>query len=183
MLIRKTLLIFDLALPALLLGSTTASFAQRDVDPNLGHFYMARQQITITDDSPVIMKKTNSPGATAAGSLPAGAPQGLPQARWTQYAPADNPNLSTSLPKVSNGVPKAPSAAQTPTHGKTGKLAAKPKASLAPRDKAEPAAAAYEPYKKFSPEAAVTGASSAQSSSRVKGDVLHWARRAQGGHL
>jgi hypothetical protein len=159
--------------------------AQRDTDPNLGHFYMARQQVTITDETPVVVNKKNppaQPGAPGAGSLPAGVPP-LPAARWSQYAPIDTPpSLSSSLPKVSNGVPKAPPPGPPGTKGKTGKLAAgaKPKTGPGPAvDKSVPAA--YEPYKKFSPEAAVSGAN--QSSGNVKGDVLHWARRAQQGRL
>ncbi|HEY9756566.1 MAG TPA: hypothetical protein V6C97_15470 [Oculatellaceae cyanobacterium] len=160
-------------------GAAFAQFGQqgRTTDPNMGHFYMARQQITITDDGPVINNKTTQPGAPGAGSMPAGIPQGLPAARWTQYSPAaENPNLSTSLPKVSNGVPpKLPPGGPAGKSAKAGKLAvpsAKPTAAVKPA----PSTEAYAPYKKFAPDAAVTGASNAQSSSAVRGDVLHWAR-------
>ncbi len=151
----------------------------RTNDPNMGHFYMARQQITITDDGPLINNKMTQPGQPGAGAMPVAIPQGLPAARWTQYSPAENPNLSTSLPKVVNGVPpKMPPATNGPTgrSGKAGKLpvAARPAVVKQP---AAPTTATYAPYKQFSPDAAITGASSAQSQSNVKGDVLHWARR------
>ncbi len=176
-------------LPVLAVALTCSlpALAQRDADPNLGHFYMARQQVTITDDGPVVVNRRTppaQPGAPGAGSLPAGIPQGLPAARWSQYAPTDNPSLSSSLPKVNNGVPKTPPPLPPGAHGKTGKLplGGKPKtAASAPPTVDKNVPAAYEPYKKFSPEAAVSGAN--QTSGNVKGDVLHWARRAQQGRL
>ncbi|CAM6000428.1 unnamed protein product [Sphagnum balticum] len=55
-----------------------AASAQRQTDPNIGHFYMARQQVSITDDSPVINNRVNGgPGAAQMpgnGALPAGPP-------------------------------------------------------------------------------------------------------------
>ena len=144
---------------------------------------MARQQITITDDGPLInnkMQQAAPPGAQ--GALPPGVQQGLPAARWSQYAPADNPSLSTSLPKVVNGVPPKMALGQTGQRGKAGKLAvAHAKGPTAPVAKAPQGPAAYAPYKQFSPDAAITGAANAESSGNVKGDVLHWARRAHQG--
>jgi hypothetical protein len=161
-----------------------AANAQRGGDPNMGHFYMARQQITITDDGPLInnkMQQAAPPGA--AGALAPGIQQGLPAARWSQYAPTENaPSLSTSLPKVVNGVPPKMAPGPAGQKGKAGRLAvARPKAATPPVAKAPQGPATYAPYKKFSPEAAITGASNAQSSGEVKGDVLHWARRAHQG--
>jgi hypothetical protein len=160
-----------------------AANAQRGSDPNMGHFYMARQQVTITDDGPLInnkMQQAAPPGAQ--GALPPGVQQGLPTARWSQYAPTDNPSLSTSLPKVVNGVPPKMAPGQTGAKGKAGKLGvARAKAPTAPVAKGIPQPAAYAPYKKFSPDGAISGASDAQSSGNVKGDVLHWARRAHNG--
>lgn len=151
----------------------------RGNDPNMGHFYMARQQITITDDAPLVNNKMTQPGApgAAAGGLPNGIPQGLPAARWTQYSPAENPNLSTSLPKVQNGVPpKMPPAGPNGLKGKTGKLTGKPAApKVAAQAPAQPTTQGYAPYKKFAPDGIVGGEGGANSN--VKGDVLHWARR------
>ena len=144
----------------------------------MGHFYMARQQITITDDGPLINNKTTQPGVPqGTGGLPAAMQQSLPAARWTQYSPAENPNLSTSLPKVVNGVPpKMPPPGPVGKGAKAGRLpASAPKAAVVNQ---APTTQSYAPYKKFSPDAAITGASDAQSQSNVKGDVLHWARRA-----
>jgi len=179
--------ILVLPLLAVSLSFNLPAGAQRDSDPNLGHYYMARQQWSYTDDSPVVTNKKNPPpqpgAAPGAGSLPAGLPQGLPAAKWSQYAPIDTPpSLSSSLPKVSNGVPKAPPPGPPGAKGKAGKLPAggKSKPATAPAvDKSTPAA--YSEYKKFSPEAAVSGAN--QSNGNVKGDVLHWARRGQAGRL
>jgi hypothetical protein len=159
--------------------------AQRGTDPNMGHFYMARQQVTITDDGPLInnkMQQAAPPGAQ--GALPPGVQQGLPTARWSQYAPTENaPSLSTSLPKVVNGVPpKMAPGGPAGQRGKAGKLGlVHPKGPATPVAKAPQGPATYAPYKQFSPEAAITGASDAQSSGNVKGDVLHWARRAHQG--
>lgn len=149
----------------------------------MGHFYMARQQITITDDGPVInnkMQQAAPPGAQ--GALPPGVQQGLPAARWTQYSSTDNPSLSTSLPKVINGVPPKMAPGQAGAKGKAGKLAvAQAKRAATPVAKAPQGPATYAPYKQFSPDGAISGASAAQSSGNVKGDVLHWARRAHAG--
>ena len=171
-------LLIPVSIMAVAPGAVFAQFGSgqqgRNTDPNMGHFYMARQQITITDDGPTVNDKRTQPGAPQQGANPAGIPQGLPAARWTQYSPAENPNLSTSLPKVSNGVPpKMPPPGPAGKSAKAGKLA-----MPTPRPAAKPAPTteAYAPYKKFAPDAAVTGASNAQSSSAVKGDVLHWAR-------
>jgi hypothetical protein len=183
--LNRLLVTFLISLSVIPVAHTGAA-AQKGVDPNLGHFYMARQQITITDDGPVINNKTTPPAVPGAGpgALPAGIPQGLPAARWTQYSPPEtSPSLSTSLPKVPNGVPPKQPKSANGAMGKTGKLGVssiKPAFSQAAAVKKPATAAAYAPYKKFSPDGAVSGASEAQSASRVKGDVLHWARRAHG---
>src|SRR5277367_4322235 len=75
--------------------------AQRSGDPNLGHFYMGRQQVQIIDDSPMI-----SPGSIGTagsgkmnGALP-NRPMALPKAGWQTYTPMESPGSTTSLPKV-----------------------------------------------------------------------------------
>jgi hypothetical protein len=174
-------LLIPLSVMALAPAAVFAQFGSgqqaRQTDPNMGHFYMARQQITITDDGPTVNDKRTPPPVPGQQNVsPAGIPQGLPAARWTQFSPAaENPNLSTSLPKVSNGVPpKMPPGGPAGKSAKAGKLAMPTPRPAAV--KPAPSTEAYAPYKKFAPDAAVTGASNSQSSSAVKGDVLHWAR-------
>jgi hypothetical protein len=161
--------------------------AQKDGDPNLGHFYMGRQQITITDDAPMVNDKRSNGAAPGAmqGAMPARrAP--LPAAGWQSFAPAaTNPNLSTSLPKVVNGVPPKevakPLAKMNGTKGKAGALgAAKPKPAgpfVDPK-----AVQAYKPYASSAGPLLPAGAGgdvNQQSKSNVQGNVLHWARGRQ----
>src|SRR5688572_1736730 len=96
--------------------------AQRSSDPNLGHFYMARQQIQILDDAPVVYDKRSVPG-----SAQVAAPQGpapLPRAGFSAYSSA-MPTMTTGLPEVVNGVPKRipaprPSASVRPQKARAG---------------------------------------------------------------
>src|ERR1700733_3937664 len=88
------------------------ALAQRGVDPNLGHFYMARQQVEILDAGPVVnnrMQPPPQPGQAAPpgnGALPGG-PMQLAPARWQQYSPTETPPaLNTNLPKTDNRLPK-----------------------------------------------------------------------------
>jgi len=86
--------------------------AQNGDHTNLSHFYMARQQIDILDDSPAINDMRSQPGAAAAqrgasGALP-NRPVGLPRAGFMPYSQS-LPSVQSSLPKTFNGVPpKAP---------------------------------------------------------------------------
>ncbi|HNB21022.1 MAG TPA: hypothetical protein PKZ32_01305 [Candidatus Melainabacteria bacterium] len=123
-------------------------------NPNMGHFYMARRQITITDEAPAVNDQRTNPqagGAAGPGMAP-GMGRALPKAGWTPYSQFV-PGLSTNLPKTANGVPTQPSASADPTgmKGKAGKLksskssAAKPKtASSGP-----PSIKSYTPYKGY----------------------------------
>jgi hypothetical protein len=74
------------------------------------------------------------------------------------------------LPKVENGVPKAPKPA-TGFSAHAGKLKIKPNAA------APHGAQAYKPYQGYggTPAPAST-ASSTQTSTHVQGSLLHWAR-------
>jgi len=158
------------------------SFAQRNSDPNLGHFYMGRQQVQVIDDSPVVTNKSGSAGGgnNMNGALP-GRPAPLPAAGWQSFSPATSPGLNRSLPKVNNGVPpKDAPAGPTGHKGKTGKLTAGKSTAKLPAPSTQSGPAAYKPYATYSNANAAngSGATNQQSSSNVKGSVLHWARGA-----
>lgn len=159
------------------------ALAQRQSDPNMGHFYMARQQITITDEAPSINDQRTNPQAAQAGAgggMPM-APVGLPRAGWQPYSQSI-PSLRTSLPKTNNGVPvKAPPPPPMGMQGRTGKLlggpktASKPKSST-PAAPSAPVVKAYSPYKQYEPDSAAAGSAALNANSNVRGSVLHWAR-------
>jgi hypothetical protein len=115
------------------------------------------------------------------GSLP-NRPLPLPKAGWQTYTPLEQPGLSTGLPKVNNGVPtkdiqKGPAGKK----GKAGPLTAanKPKSKAKPAPTATGPASAYKPYATYpqtGPASPQMGMSNQQSTSNVRGSVLHWAR-------
>ncbi len=162
------------------------AFAQRQGDPNMGHFYMARQQITITDEAPMVNDQRTNPAAAQAsgsGGMPGG-PMALPRAGWQPYSQSI-PSLRTSLPKTNNGVPeKAPPPPPVGMRGRAGGLingartASKPKSSRPTTASAPsaPVVKAYSPYKQYEPDSAAAGSAAMQSNSNVRGSVLHWAR-------
>jgi len=167
----------------------TPANAQKADDPNMGHFYMGRQQVTITDDAPIVNDQRTNGGGTPQGmngALP-GRPRGLPTAGWQSYSPI-TPSLSTNLPKVNNGVPKpvAPVAAKTPKglKGNAGGLGAGAGAAgkgKSPTPQGDPnVVKTYKPYTRYqNPDSAGISASdnaNQQSTSNVRGSVLHWAR-------
>lgn len=163
--------------------ATLPALAQRQNDPNMGHFYMARQQITITDEAPSVNDQRTNPSAAQAGGnggMP-GAPVGLPRAGWQPYSQSI-PSLRTNLPKTNNGVPeKAPPPPPQGMRGRAGglingaKTASKPKSSQ-PAAPAAPVVKAYSPYKQYAPDSAASGSAAMSSNSAVRGSVLHWAR-------
>ncbi len=159
------------------------ALAQRQSDPNIGHFYMARQQITITDEAPSVNDQRTNPAAAAAGAsggLP-GRPMGLPRAGWQPYSQSI-PSLRTSLPKTNNGVPeKAPPPPPMGMQGRTGRLLNGPKTASRPKSSTPsapsvPVVKAYTPYKQYEPDSAAAGSAALNANSNVRGSVLHWAR-------
>jgi hypothetical protein len=186
---RVSSLSLSLAVFSVLLMPLTA-YAQRTSDPNIGHFYMARQQVSITDDSPVInnrMSGAAAPGAAQMpgnGALPAG-PMPLAPARWQSFAPPPTaPGLSTSLPQVNKGLPTKGAMPGTGNRGTTGRLpgkggagggGGKPVASI--NKPSVPVAAGYTPYKKFAVEAPAATSIGNGANGKVYGDVLHWAHQ------
>lgn len=188
-------IIFATALSAgcMVSGAWQAADAQgyATSNPNMNHFYMARQQITITDDAPVVddRRTGGAPGAAGgAGAMP-NRPVALPRAGWVPYS-SSIPGLSTSLPKVNNGVPPKmppPAPVQSGMKGKTGKLGASKSKPVAKTPQA-PTVSTYTPYKGYGAPAQMTkkpapalpapgyGSSAQQTQTNVRGNVLHWAR-------
>jgi hypothetical protein len=167
-----------------IIAATCASYIGSDAlaqsnskqsDPNLKMFYMARQQVQIIDDSPVVTNQKNIGNTGGNGALPAG-PMPLPHAGWQPYSSSVTAP-TTSLPKVNNGVP--PKTPPPNTHspnglkGKTGALHLKP----APNNNVVQTYTPYKGYGSNTPApASGSGANTTQSTSNVKGSVLHWAR-------
>jgi len=154
---------------------------------------MARQQIEITDDAPIVQHRTSSPGGPNGGGMGGmlnGAPP-LPKAGWMPYS-QDVPGLRTNLPATNNGVPqKAPPPVPRGVlgqHAGRGGLL-RPTQTQARSSKVGTTAAAanpravqaYSPYAQYQPstprnESPAAGSAAMQSNANVKGDVLHWAR-------
>ena len=172
------------------LSMTSAAQAQREADPNLRNFYMARQQVQILDDAPVVIDKRTNPQAAQQGgngALPAG-PVPLPKAGWQPYSSSVPSGMGSSLPKVVNGVPpKAPpQSALIPA--KSGKAGAwkRPNAYAGPP---KPAVKSYGSYQGYGGKPAVVQSSgggaatyNSSSSTNVKGSVLHWSRTRRSGN-
>jgi len=175
----------NVALGASLLAGLLCScpaFAQRNDNPNMKMFYMARQQIQITDDGPAVndMRTVAQPGQQSAAA-PAPSPgQGLPRAGFASNMSAyHGGGGGTGLPTVNNGVPaKLP---QAPTGGKAQNglkagNAGKLKAKAAPVASQSPAVRAYKPYATTPVVQAPAGQNGSllNSSQNVRGSVLHW---------
>jgi hypothetical protein len=179
---------------AILIGGAaqTAALAQQQDNPNLRNFYMGRQQWDVVDTAPIINNRTSAPAAPGGGGMSGSMPQrqALPQAGWGSYAPAVSPpGLSTSLPKVNNGVPPKPSQMPQGRKGKPGALIGKKAAPAAPQ--VDPnVLKAYKPYNTYAnPDAAASAVGDGTKASvkvhgvvadpPVRNSALHWAR---GGH-
>jgi hypothetical protein len=151
---------------------------QQSYDPNLGHFYMGRQQITIENNNPIINDRTSSTtgGGGNGGLLNRPAP--LPQAGWQPYAPVETPGINPNLPKVPVPVRQSHNAQASTTasgnKGHAGKLTAKTHGKSASPNGIR----SYSPYAQYPPPAANTQAAEELGvNTRVKGSLLHWARR------
>jgi hypothetical protein len=144
------------------------AFCQRDYNPNFNHFYMGRQEWTVEDNSPVIINKTGTASGGMNGALPNRPP--LPKAGWQGYAPVDKPAANNNLPKAPGSTrPKSASHSKAAYKGHAGNLTG---------TKSPSGVNAYKPYATYSNPANApnTGAESS-TSTHVKGDLLHWARR------
>lgn len=179
----------------LVCGIATGAFAAPALaQDNLGHFYMARQQIQILDDAPVIYDKRTQPSAAQQGApIPRG-PAPLPRAGFTPYSSSLPTGMSSGLPEVVNGVPKkipAPAAPKiSAKSAKAGAYKVKPAASPKPGSNV---AKTYSPYKGYgggnpyaqAQQSASSGNSygtSASSATAVRGNLLHWSRTRRSGY-
>ncbi len=134
-------------------------------NPNMKNFYMARRQITITDDSPAVNDQRTNPQPGAPGAGPGMAPgmgRALPKAGWTPYSQFV-PGLSTNLPKTANGVPvPVTQAPPDPTgmRGRAGKLKGSKASSSKPKAASSggggPSLKTYTPYKGYGAPAQMT---------------------------
>lgn len=158
-----------------------AAWAQNQAgdNPNLRHYYMARQQVQIIDDAPQYNDLRSNPAAQSQRP-PAAAPQALPRAGFNSFMSGYAGGAARSgLPQVNNGVPRALPAAtsakgQSASAGKL-KSATKTASTAA---KTSPIVKGYKPYATAPSNASAVGSGSASSSSSastsVKGNVLHW---------
>ncbi|MBX9876931.1 MAG: hypothetical protein K2Y22_00590 [Candidatus Obscuribacterales bacterium] len=158
----------------LALGIAAPVLAQdgRQADPNFKHFYMARQQVQVIDESPIITNQTGGGGAGGANAPAAAQP--LPRASFQSYFQG-SPQAPNNLPKVFNGVPPKLPPAPNAMNAQPGKL--KPKKAQA--KSTYPGLKAYKPYSGYGGSTPSTGDSSGTSStsSNVHGSVLHWRRK------
>jgi len=196
---RKLLAITAIVSGGLLQTLSTPAFAQgfngnqygRTNDPNMGHFYMARQQIQILDNQPYVNDMRTNPAAAGAQQAPPGAmgPRALPRAGFVGYTPSVMPSMSGSLPKVVNGVPPKPVPVALPRVDP--RLAKAGKYKPAPQQRAvargPQVTKTYAPYKGYGgPSSPSVAQSQPQmnynrnpgngSSTAVRGSLLHWSR-------
>lgn len=168
-------------------ASLTPALAQRSSDPNLRNFYMARQQISIDDDAPVIIDRRTNPQAAQGGGGVGGltGPMALPKAGWQPYS-SQIPGVQTALPAVSNGVPKSLPSGKTSKGLSADQGTLKPKAPAAIKKPSGPVTVqTYRAYKGYGGSltpstasgAGSSGGSGYSTSTQVQGSVLHWARK------
>ncbi len=144
------------------------AFSQRDYDPNFNHFYMGRQQWTVEDNSPVIINRAGTAPGAMNGALPNR--PALPKASWQGYAPIDNPATNNNLSKAGGGA-----RSKNIGHSKPGQRG---QAGNLTGNKSPSGTNAYKPYATYSnPTNAPNTGTDPSTSTRVKGDLLHWARR------
>ncbi len=188
---RNTPLCLSLAAVGLVTGAVLMTIQPASAQ-GLKHFYMARQQVQITDDAPLVNDQRTFPQGgqpgQGMGALPA-RPMALPRAGFQSYSSQMQSGPTTSLPQVVNGVPPkdpGPLPVKKGKSAKTGQLKVKADSkkpvSTAATKPPVTAAKAYSPYKGYNPGAAAqapqqtAGASNMQSKTKVRGSVLHWAR-------
>lgn len=182
-------LIAALAIAALPIAFAQDALAQQKArNPNMGHFYMARQQWQVTDDAPIVRYRGNGAGAQQQRALPRG-PAPLPKAGFQRFSQT-LPSYRNTLPQVNNGVPKP--VRQAPPNrrikGKSGKALKWKKSKKSTNAKKKTVkkpvkTKSYSPYKGYNPKVVKkpahrsgSGASKHHTKTKVRGSVLHWAR-------
>ncbi|MBY0357848.1 MAG: hypothetical protein K2W82_07585 [Candidatus Obscuribacterales bacterium] len=165
-----------IALSGISLLLTLPALAQgyRNDNPNLRNFYMARQQIQITDDAPAVNDMRTGP--SAGGAVPGGA--ALPRAGFgTNMSGLTTGTMRSGLPQVVNGVPPKMPAASPGLSGLKAK-AGKAKAA-APKSAGPATVKSYAPYQTYGGASSGSGGG-LNSSGSVSGSVLHWNKRRSG---
>lgn len=167
------------------LAGTSAAQAQqygRNDNPNLRNFYMARQQIQITDDVPAVNDMRTNPQPAQAGAAAApqlARPQALPRAGFSSYMSGLAPGAGASLPSASNGVPKLPAAGPNLT-GRQAQSSGSVRPKAPPAPKAPVVAKTYAPYATKPVSSAASSGAGMQTSTSVQGSVLRWNRKRSG---
>jgi hypothetical protein len=150
---------------------------QKSYDPNLQHFFMGRQQITVEDNSPIINNRTGDAAGGGGNGALLNRAVPLPKSGWQPYAPVETPGINPNLPKVPGPVHQSHTAAantKTGNKGHAGHLAAGAHGKTSSANNIR----SYSPYTKYPAPAANTEAQADLSTStHVKGSLLHWARR------
>lgn len=184
-----------LSVVALCAPAVLAQNSQYQGQPqNLGHFYMARQQVHIIDESPMVTRETLPAGQGGGSNLGAapGAmnrPMPLPRAGFQGYFKPSGSSPASSLPQTANGVPvPAPAAPRGPAGKRATAGTLKPKTASSGGTKPAGAAGggpttakAYNPYGGYGSGPAVgtvAGNSNAGMSTnrQVKGSIMNWKR-------
>lgn len=166
-----------LALVLSVAGMPVWAQGYRNDNPNLRQFYMARQQIQITDETPAVNDMRTG---AAAGAAAPNAPQALPRAGFGSNMGGlyNSSAMKGGLPQVMNGVPKAPPPpSPAALKARAGKLkAAVPKAPPGPA-----VVKTYSPYKTYGTSGGSASSGGTMSSSgSVRGSVLHWNKKRTG---
>lgn len=154
----------------------------RNDNPNLRNFYMARQQIQITDDVPAVndLRTNPQPAQPGAAAPVPSAPQALPRAGFNSYMSglAGGAGRNT-LPSASNGIPKLAPAGPNLT-GRQAQPVGKVNAKAPAAPKAPPIAKTYTPYATKPVAASGNSGAGLNTSTSVQGSVLHWNRKRTG---
>lgn len=184
--------------PTLLCAATLcipAAFAQDQYQgqpQNLGHFYMARQQVHIIDESPQVTRTTVPPGAAGGGNgaqnQPLNRPMALPRAGFQPYFTGGQTmgGPGSGLPQTSNGVPTRAPQGPAGMRSKAGTL--RPKATATASQKpasTTPVVKSYNPTGGYgaAPAAGTSSGNSSlssSSSSQVRGSVMGWKKQKRG---
>lgn len=166
-----------IALSGISLSLTLPALAQgyRNDNPNMRNFYMARQQIQITDDTPAVNDMRTGPSAGTGAPAGGGA---LPRAGFgSNMSGLATGSMRSGLPQVVNGVPPKMPAASPGLSGLKAK-AGKVKAAF-PKAAGPATVKSYAPYQTYGGSSSSSGGG-LNSSGSVSGSVLHWNKRRSG---
>jgi hypothetical protein len=174
---------------ALCVPATLAQEPYQGAPSNLRNFYMARQQVHIIDESPMVTRSTIPGGQQGGGGAHQpqnlNRPVSLPKAGFQPYfTSGQQMGGNSSLPTTSNGVPRQapPRVVQGLPAGKPGAIRRKgAPVTAATKPTGAPVTKAYNPYGGYGGGQASgmsygsgAGSGSNSSSRNVKGSVMSW---------